>query len=216
MTGDSTWTPTPRITDALDAAFYAAYGAVDPSGVPTLLALDVSGSMGQAASGLPLSCREVVAAMSLVSLNVESGADVIGFSDGRSHAGFGGWNQPAVATRLDISPRRRLDDVTRYMAGLNFGRTDCALPMIWALKNKLDFGAVVTYTDNETWFGQVHPWQALDAYRQQVGHDVRYGVVSITATGTSIANPADPATIDIAGFDSNVPQVISEFSAGRI
>jgi 60 kDa SS-A/Ro ribonucleoprotein len=217
MTGDSTWTPTPRITDALDAAFYNAYGAVEPSGVPILLALDVSGSMGSAASGLPLSCREVCAAMSLVSLNVETGAEVIGFSDGRSHVGYGGYfGANAVASRLDISPRRRLDDVTRYMAGLNFGRTDCALPYVFALKNKLDFGAVVTMTDNETWFGQVHPWQALDSYRQQVGHDVKAIVVSITATGTSIANPADPSQMDVAGFDSNVPQVLSEFAAGRI
>jgi 60 kDa SS-A/Ro ribonucleoprotein len=32
----------PRISDALDAAFYNAYGAVEPANRRTLLALDVS------------------------------------------------------------------------------------------------------------------------------------------------------------------------------
>jgi 60 kDa SS-A/Ro ribonucleoprotein len=215
--GDGTWTPTPKITDALDAAFYNAYGAVEPSGKRVLLACDVSGSMSSSVSGLPLTCREAVAALSLVTLNVEQDADVIGFSDGTQQNNYSwGMSSNSVAARLDISPRRRLDDVCRYMAALGFGRTDCAIPMVWAMKNKLDFDSIVTLTDNETWFGHVHPWQALKAYREQVGHDVKYTVVSMTATGTSIADPNDPSNMDIAGFDSTVPQVLSDFAAGRI
>ena len=216
--GDSTWEPTPKITDALDAAFYAAYGAVEPSGKSMLLACDVSGSMGSPAGGLPISCREVCAALSLVSLNVERNADIIGFSDGTrtNHYGMGWGTQSSVAARLDITPRRRLDDVCTYMAGLGFGRTDCSLPMVYAMKNKLDFSAIQIYTDNETWFGNIHPWQALDQYRNMIGHDVSLAVVAMTATGTSIANPEDPRQMDVAGFDTSVPQVLSDFAAGRI
>ena len=39
----ATWTPVVRIADALDAAFYAAYGAVRPADKRTLLALDIFG-----------------------------------------------------------------------------------------------------------------------------------------------------------------------------
>lgn len=212
--GDGTWTPSRVITDALDAAFYAAYGAVEPSGKRILLACDVSGSMSYAASGLPLSCREATAALALVSLNVETDCEVIGFSDGGRGAGYG-WGRESMASRLDISPRRRLDDVCSYMAGLNFGRTDCALPMLWAIQEKQNFDAVWILTDNETWYGRVHPWQALKTYREQYG-PTQFGVVAMTATGQSIADPNDPSQIDIAGFDSNVPQVISSFSAGLI
>jgi 60 kDa SS-A/Ro ribonucleoprotein len=215
--GESTWTPTRQITDALDAAFYAAYGAVEPAGNRILLACDVSGSMGSAVSGLPLTCREAVAALCLVTLNTEQDAEIIGFSDGRgTRFGGYGWNSQAVADRLDISPRRRLDDVCSYMVGLNFGRTDCSLPMTWAQQNKLDFDAIWTLTDGETWYGQIHPHQALREYREFTGHNVRYGVVAMTATGTSIADPSDVSSLDIAGFDANVPAVISSFSAGRI
>jgi 60 kDa SS-A/Ro ribonucleoprotein len=46
MRGTHTWTPVPEITEALDAAFYQAYAAVEPAGCKLLVALDVSGSMG--------------------------------------------------------------------------------------------------------------------------------------------------------------------------
>ncbi len=69
--GDATWQPVSQITDALDAAFYAAFAAVEPAGKRTMLALDVSGSMTQAVSGLPLSCREASAALALVTASTE-------------------------------------------------------------------------------------------------------------------------------------------------
>jgi 60 kDa SS-A/Ro ribonucleoprotein len=214
--GDNSWTPLPNITGALDSAFYAAYGAVQPCGKRLLLACDVSGSMGSPAGGLPITCREAVAALSLVSLNVEKDADVIGFSDGRQNRGWGSWSaSTAVASRLDITPRRRLDDVCNYMAALDFGRTDCSLPMIWANSEKQDYDAIWVLTDNETWYGQIHPWQALKLYREKWG-PTQFGVVAMTASGTSIADPNDPGSLDIAGFDTNVPQVISDFSAGLI
>src|ERR671938_2197693 len=46
MRGTHTWTPVPKITEALDAAFDQAYAAVEPAGCKLLVALDVSGSMG--------------------------------------------------------------------------------------------------------------------------------------------------------------------------
>lgn len=53
VTGTSQWEPVAVISDALDAAFYAAFGAVEPAGKRTLLALDVSGSMG---ASIALAC----------------------------------------------------------------------------------------------------------------------------------------------------------------
>lgn len=38
--------PSRQVVDALDAAFYASFGTVEPAGKSTMLALDVSGSMG--------------------------------------------------------------------------------------------------------------------------------------------------------------------------
>jgi 60 kDa SS-A/Ro ribonucleoprotein len=41
-------------------------------------------------------------------------------------------------------------------------------------------------------------------------------VVAMTATGNTVADPSDPRQIDVSGFDSTVPQLISDFSRGDI
>jgi 60 kDa SS-A/Ro ribonucleoprotein len=79
--GESTWTPDRMIVDALDAAFYASFGTVEPTGKRTLLALDVSASMaGAAISNLPLTAREASAALALVTAATEPDYDIVGFT----------------------------------------------------------------------------------------------------------------------------------------
>jgi hypothetical protein len=51
---------------------------------------------------------------------------------------------------LAISPRERLDDVVKRISGLAFGGTDCALPMLEALKHQWPVDLFVIYTDSET------------------------------------------------------------------
>ena len=63
----------------------------------------------------------------------------------------------------------------------------------------------------ETWAGDIHPKQALRVYRQAQGVQARQVVIGMTSTDFTIADPADPLTLDMAGFDTAVPQVISEF-----
>jgi 60 kDa SS-A/Ro ribonucleoprotein len=229
--GDGEWTPDRHITDALDAAFYAAFGTVEPAGKRTLIGLDVSGSMGAQISGLPISAREASAALALVQLATEPDADIVGFTGGRiggfgnigqwvSPYGYQGNTPPPAAygplTELNISPRQRLDDVVRYVSGLPFGTTDCALPMTWALEQGRQYDTFVIYTDNETYAGLIHPFQALKRYRERTGIDAKLIVVGMTSTGFSIADPSDPGMLDVAGFDSAVPNLISDFSRGDV
>jgi 60 kDa SS-A/Ro ribonucleoprotein len=195
--------------DALDAAFYAAFGAVEPSGKRMLLALDISGSMGMPVSGLPVTCREASAALALVTAATEPTHDVVGFS-----STGGDWSRDAALRKLGISPRQRLDDVLAAVSGLPFGGTDCALPMLYAAERRLNVDTFVIYTDNETWHGEVHPHQALREYRERSGIDAKLVVVGMTATKFSIADPADAGMLDVAGFDSAVPTLITDFARG--
>lgn len=217
--GSNTWTPNRRIVDALDGAFYASYATTEPAGKRTLLALDVSGSMGSPAGGTVLSCREVTVGMALVSMNIEPECDVIGFTGGGRGWGsrYGGpdvGNEPVSELRL--SPRQRLDDAVRYVDSLPFGSTDCALPCIWAGQKGRLYDTIVIMTDNETWAGAQHPHQALREYRNKTGINTRLAVIGLTSTGHSIADPNDPGQIDIAGFDSAVPNLITDFSRGDV
>lgn len=212
--GDGTWTPTGSIVDALDAAFYAAFGAVEPSGKRTMLALDVSGSMAYGSiAGMPLTPREASAALALVQLATEPACAAYGFTSGAAPV-RGGWAHGEAFTPLSISPRQRLDDAIRTVSRLDFGGTDCALPMIHAQKNRLEVDTFVVYTDNETWAGSMHPHEALRSYRQWSGIDARLVVVGMTAVDFTIADPNDGGMLDVAGFDSAVPDLISSFSRG--
>lgn len=210
--GESVWDPTAQISDALDAAFYAAFGSVEPTGKRTLLALDVSGSMTSRVSGLPLTCREVSGALAMVTAAVEPDCRIVGFT--AKHRGPTAWRDGSELIDLDVSPRRRLDDNLRAISGLPFGPTDCALPMVWALRHRVAVDVFTIYTDCETWFGGIHPHQALREYREQTGIDARLAVVAMTATRYSIADPADPGQLDVSGFDAAVPQLLSDFAAG--
>jgi 60 kDa SS-A/Ro ribonucleoprotein len=215
--GSSAWEPRAQIVDALDTAFYRAFTAVAAAGQRTLLALDVSGSMTQSVSGLPLTCREAAAALALVTAATEPKHTIVGFTSagGGGYGGRWGGGVPAL-TPLSISPRRRLDDAIRAVSDLPFGGTDCALPMLWAKKNKVKVDTFAIYTDNETWAGDVHPHQALRDYRDWSGIDARLVVVGMTATDFTIADPTDPGMLDVAGFDSAVPTLLTNFSARAI
>lgn len=214
MRGSLAWQPVAQVVDALDSAFYLAFDNVEPTNRRTMLALDVSGSMSAALSGMPLSCREGVAAMAMVTARVEPQHVFTVFSAGGKNykrGSKGGWMWSGIST-WDISPRQRLDDVVRRMSGLGFKGTDCSLPMLYALDQGMQIDTFIVYTDNETWAGAIHPFQALEQYRQKTGISAKLVVAGMVSNGFSIANPDDGGMLDCVGFDTATPQVISDFS----
>lgn len=208
-----TWTPVPRIVDALDDAFYQAFGNVENTGQRWMLALDVSSSMtcGEIAGMTGVTPRVGSAAMALITARVEPNHMFVGFT-----SGGGRWTRghDDALSVLDISPRQRLDDVVRTVDNLPFGGTDCALPMIHALENRIPIDTFVIYTDHETWAGNIHPTQALKEYRRKMGIPAKLVVVGMTSTGFSIADPNDGGMLDVVGMDLATPNLISQFALG--
>ncbi len=199
------WIPITKIIDALDESFYKTFKIVEPTNKRILMAVDVSGSMttGTLCSVPGLTPRVASAALSLITANIEKNCTFMAFCD--------------KFIPLDISPNRRLDDVIETMSYLSFGGTDCALPMIWALENKIPIDAFIVLTDSETWFGDIHPMQALDEYRRKMNiPDAKLIVVGMVANRLTIADPEDRNCLDIVGFDTATPQMISEFIKGNI
>lgn len=198
--GNLSWTPVAPVIDALDSAFYTAFGNVTPTGKRLLLALDVSGSMsGNMIAGVAgLDARVGSAAMALITARMEKQYAFVGFSH--------------ELVPLNISPRQRLDDVVRTIEKIPMGGTDCALPMIYAEKHRMEVDTFVVYTDNETWHGGIHPAQALTQYRRKTGIPAKLVVVGMTATEFSIADPNDSGMLDVVGFDTAAPELISDFA----
>ena len=218
MKGSGKWDPVAMVVDALDGAFYLAFENAGSTGKRIMLALDVSGSMGGAVHGMPyLSCREASAAMALVTAATEPNHRFVAFTTG-TYPSF--WSKSHGSqfntglSHLAISPRQRLDDVVKSITDIPFGGTDCALPMVEAAKHGWEVDVFVVYTDSETWAGSVHPAQALRAYREKTGIPAKLVVVGMASNGFSIADPDDAGMLDVVGFDTATPQVISDFAAG--
>jgi 60 kDa SS-A/Ro ribonucleoprotein len=220
--GRHSWSPVRAVVDALDAAFYKAFANVEPTGRRLLLALDVSGSMvSGSVAGVPgLTPRDASAALALVTAATEKQYEIVGFFAGRRGWKSGGKAQWGFGeqglTPLAISPRQRLDDAVHTVSDLPFGGTDCALPMLYAQAQEREIDAFVIYTDSETWAGDTHPAQALEDYRQASGIDARLVVVGIVSNGFSIADPRDAGMLDVVGFDTATPQLISDFARGSL
>lgn len=202
--GNGEWTPVQPVVDALTDAFYLAFQNVEPASKRVVLALDVSGSMGSGViAGIPgLTPMIGAAAMGLVTASTEPHHVIMGFSH--------------TFVPVPISPRQRLDDVVRTMQSIPMGRTDCSLPMIWALENGVEADAFVVYTDSETWFGNIHPVQALQTYRHYTGVPAKLIVVGMVANRFSIADPNDPGMLDVVGFDTATPALIADMIADRM
>jgi 60 kDa SS-A/Ro ribonucleoprotein len=228
--GKLTWTPVSKIGDALDELFYAAFGNVQPTGKRICIGLDVSSSMGGGEiAGVPgLTPAIAAAAMAMVVARVEKDHEILAFAE--------------TLKELDVTPRMRLDDVLKKTQDVNFGGTDCALPMIWAsgktVKTRgmgyssifgggrenptiigtgkvIPFDAFLILTDSESWAGEEHPGQALKEYRKASGIDAKHIVVGMTATEYSVGDPSDAGTLNVAGFDGAAPELISGFIRGE-
>ena len=197
--GSLTWQPNNQMTDVLTDAFYGSFKTVEPTGQNYLLGIDCSGSMfGARVTGTSLTAAEVSACMALVTARVEK------------NYWMGGFN--TTMAELKISPKQTLDQVLTTMRNFNWGGTDCAQPMLHAMKAGMtNVDKFVVYTDNETWAGHVHPTEAIKRYRDKHVANAKLIVCGTSTTEFTIADPNDPGMLDLCGFDASCPQLISAF-----
>lgn len=199
MKGSGTWSPVQNVVDALNEAFYLAFDAVEPTNKRWSIGIDVSASMSAECAGSPVSCCEAATALAMVTNRVEKQTFVGRFNTGLEPVPFG--------------RNTRLDDALRYTRNINSGGTDCALPMLHAMANKMPVDVFCVLTDSETYAGTPHPSQALKQYRAATGIPAKLIVVGMVSNGFTIADPADAGMLDVVGFSTDVPAAMAAFAA---
>jgi len=210
--GKLVWNPSRDIVSALNDAFYLAFDGVYPTGRRFVLGVDVSSSMSATIGNTVLSAAEAAVAMAMVIRRTEDQAIIRGFAGGERR-----YSDPLQGPNYDgfmdlgISRETRLESAMERTRNKNFGRTDCALPMLWALKNEVEADVFCIFTDSETWVGKIHPVQALQQYREKMNIPAKLIVVAMTSNGFSIADPNDGGMLDVVGFDTSIPQVMADF-----
>lgn len=202
--GNLTWSPVPEIVAALEFAFYASFKSVEPTGLRYVIAMDVSGSMdgGKVLGSPQVTPRDAAAAMAMVTLRTEQRCYPLAFTRG--------------IVPLEIDATMSLQDVVYATSRLPFGGTDCAQPMLFAMERRIKADVFIVYTDCEPWAGDISPAEALQQYRRAMKIDAKSIVVAMTSGGFSLANPDDKGMLDMAGFDTNAPSIMSEFALGRL
>lgn len=214
------WHPVPDVLDALEDAFYKSFDFTEPTNARIYQAIDVSGSMSShRIFNTDLSTREAAAAMALTFVKAENNVYTAGFSDsahtGRSPDFYNPRSRDTWFMReMNIGKRTSLSEAINICAYTPAGGTDCALPIIDATNRNIPVDAFIIYTDNETWHGNIHPFQALQKYRKQSGINAKMVVVGMVSNGFTIADPDDDGSLDVVGFDTAAPKVIQEFIAG--
>lgn len=200
--GSGEWETTAEISEALEAGFHAAFPPAPDIPGRLYVAVDVSSSMGWGRlMGMPAFTPAQAAAGMAVCLTRRAERSVCyGFAD--------------EMRDLSFNRGMSLSEAEKLVREMNFGATDCAVPMIHAAEQKIPVDCFVVLTDNETWCGKVHPAEALAAYRKQMGIPSRLVVAAFASNGFTIADPNDAGMLDVVGFDSSVPALVERFAGG--
>lgn len=197
--GSLHWHPNQEIVQALEFAFDASFGFVPSTGKRHLVALDVSGSMNTyRIANSNVTCREAAAVLAMITVRREENCHIIGFST------------DIIDMKGRISPSDSFLKVMKNIDGLPFSGTDCAAPMQYAIDHKLDVDMFSVYTDNETHGSRIQPSLALKNYRSQRNiPNAKLAVVGMVSSPFTIADPKDPYMVDVVGFDTDTPQLLS-------
>lgn len=197
--GGLTWKVNQRVLAAMENAFYESFKYVEPMGVNIMIALDVSGSM-DCSSGV-LTAREASCGMALSLIKTEPKTVTYAFSRN--------------FMELDINKNTSMKELLAITNRLPFEGTNCALPVQRALKKKKPIDLFVIFTDSETnQSNDGHVDTYLKKFRQEINPNAKLVVCGMTATESTIGDPQDVGTLNIAGFDSNLPKIIAEFVKG--
>lgn len=213
----SKWVPNPQISNALDDLLYESFKYAPPSGKRLMMSVDVSPSMSSSfifegvkdkdslapTLNNAMTARQAAAVMCMAAARVEAEPIINCFSD--NLAKFPITSNMKLKQAMELSHR---------FANC-WGGTDCSLPFRTAMEQKKEIDCFIVFTDNDTKSSN-HPMDALRVYRDKMGVDARLIVVAFSVADFTIGDPEDGRTLDVVGFDSNAPSIISNFAAGRI
>lgn len=240
--GKLNWQVNAQISSALEDAFYISFQCIDGTGKRILHAVDCSGSMTCATCAVP----HITACQAVGTLMLEAVKREHNYHTKKIEAGEKSEYVQDVmlfnnkGSFVNVTHQMRLNEVMQTIQDRNFGATDCAQPMIRALaeynkskQNKGKYDLFIIYTDNQTYYGNVHPSEALDKYRKATNIDAKMIVIATTPTSNSIGYGGScfnscsnsildeknkknntPLALNIVGFDLNAPALIKNFSTG--
>ncbi len=192
------------VIDAGDAAFHRSFGDIEPTDKNVVLSVDVSGSMWwhTLPSAFPLFPAEAAAVMATTFAHREKWFVPFAFSNG--------------VTPMKIGNKTSLIEAVNEAHRHPASNTNIGAPIEFAMANRMrNVDVFVSCTDVQNNYG-LHPAQLLEQYRQFSGRPTRMITIAMEANSLSVADPHDRLSMDVAGFSSDTPAVVSQFITGLL
>ena len=207
--GSGVWTPDPKIVGALEDTFDLSFKSAPITGKNYMISVDVSASMSSLFQETPLLYCEAAACIALTMVKREPSTHTMCFS-----------NKLNV---LGLTEKDTLQSATQKARMYNTASTDAGLPIEYAIKNELPVDVFLHITDNDFNSGK-HPLLLTEEFRKKMGRPTTrlislgmipytYGIGSKRTSFGSLKE--DPYVLDIAGFDSSIPKLISAFCSDK-
>jgi 60 kDa SS-A/Ro ribonucleoprotein len=198
-----TWVPVARVTDILETALERSFDALEPTGCVFMHAVDVSGSMSHYTVGaIGLTCCEIATVMALAAAKAEQNYMIRGFA--------------TEFRDLNITAKDSFSSAMDKVRRQNFGATDASVAYDWMIKHRFKADVICFWTDCESWAGKRHPSQALAEYRAKVNRHAKAVYVTLVPNQITLADPSDPHSWDMAGFDPGAPRLIQMLATGEL
>lgn len=189
------FSPSGEVLSVLEDALELSWSAVEPLKKSVLVAVDDSGSMGQASGAAELTAFEAGIALAMWYRRTERVCQLVTFTDSNS------------TRELNVSSKVTWNELVRIPRTPR--GTDLAEPISWLNRNKKDAEVIIQITDNETYAGHSHVAEELGKLRKRVQHPVAFVNVGVTSTKGTVGDPKDPHTLNVVGFDPTVPEAIA-------
>lgn len=189
--------PSGAVLGILEEALELSWGSVEPLNKRVVVAIDKSGSMSQASPMVGLTAFHACLALATWYKRTEEQCTILLFDHTASLLN--------VSNKVTFSEMKR---VTNPSASTNLNA-----PLEWLAKNpSVDPELIITMTDNETWSGGTHYVEGLGRLRKKVSHPIAAAIAAVTATSSTVADPKDPHSLEIVGFDPTVPEALAGFA----
>jgi 60 kDa SS-A/Ro ribonucleoprotein len=208
MRGETkTWSTVPSVLHALKYAVTNSFNNIEPDDTLSIqFAIDSSGSMTSnlerpgTSLRMPFSAAEVSVVMACALMKKYRNSTITAFDQEIEETG--------------LSYHSSFEEMYAQTCLKHGSGTDLSLPAKWATKNKKKFDAIVMFTDNQTWAGTSHTAQAIAEYRNRVSSNAKQLICATAANEYSAGDDDDLNTLNVVGFDTNLPVVIEQFISG--
>jgi 60 kDa SS-A/Ro ribonucleoprotein len=201
-----TWVAHPVVEDILEKAVEEAFTALEPTNKVFYHAIDVSGSMQNSPlETMWMTPSEVATIMALATIKAEKY-----------------YFTSAFTTTTNDFPKLRKTTSFKEALGRGFmpmtpAGTDVGSAIQFAIDNKLKADNLVIWTDGQNWQGK-QPVTLMRKYRDTINADAKiiYVVLTPYPDRSSLSDPKDNKSYDIAGFSSETPRFIQMIANGEL